>query len=107
MPAIPVHHTPTVDRPWDGTEAMAEAPNSAAVLRYMSAWVSADGDPDLKGSYALPHHEPRIGAPANLNAVRNALARLTQSRIPQSDYEGVRRHLEAHLEDADEDDEDD
>lgn len=106
MPALPVHHTPTVNEPWDGPAAMAEAPNDPRVLRYMCAWVSASGDPGLKGSYKFPHHEPRLGAPANLDAVRNGLARLSQADIPASDRAGVEAHLRAHLEDAEGDDSD-
>ncbi|WP_171110624.1 MULTISPECIES: hypothetical protein [unclassified Streptomyces] len=100
MPAIPVHHTATVQEPWDGPGAMAAAPNEARVLRYMSAWRSADGDPDLKSSYKFPHHEPGTDTAANLDAVRNGLARLSQADIPAADRAGVEAHLRAHLEDA-------
>jgi hypothetical protein len=68
-------------------------------LTYMAAWRDPAVDPDLKSAYAEWHHAKQ-GAPANLPGVRNALARLTQSRIPASDYDGVRRHLQAHLDDA-------
>lgn len=102
MPAIPVHHTDTVEREWDGPAAVAAAPNDADVLTYMHAWRSADGDPDIKGSYKLPHHGPRTGSPAVLPAVRNALARLSQTQMPEADRAGVERHLRAHLEDAQE-----
>lgn len=104
MPAIGPHDTGTVEREWDGPGATAAAPNDRGVLRYMHAWVDPDGDAESKASYAFPHHAPREGSPAVLPAVRNALARLSQSRIPQSDYEGVRRHLQAHLNDAGEGD---
>lgn len=100
MPAIAPHDTPVVDRPWDGPAAVAAAPNDRDVLRYMHAWYDPDGDPDVKATYALPHHGPRRGSPAVLAAVRNALARLPQSRIPQADWDAVRRHLQAHLERA-------
>jgi hypothetical protein len=100
MSAIAVHHTPTTDRPWDGPAATAAAPASRAVLRYMHAWVDPTGDPDTKAAYALPHHGPRSGAPAVLPGVRNALARLPQSRIPAADRPAVESHLRAHLEDA-------
>lgn len=98
MPAIPVHNTEVIDREWDATSAMAEAPNSRAVLRHMCAWVDPDGDPTVKSSYKFPHHGPRAGAPAVISAVRNGLARLSQADIPERDRTGVERHLRAHLE---------
>lgn len=100
MTAIPVHHTATSRRPWDGPEAVAEAPNDPRVLRYMHAWRATDGDPALKSSYKFPHHEPGSATPANLDAVRNALARLSQAAILEADRTGVERHLRAHLEDG-------
>jgi hypothetical protein len=81
MPAIPSHSTATTERPWDGPAATARASNDAAVLRYMHAWRDPSMDPDVKAAYALPHHATMSG-PAVLPAVRNALARLSQSRIP-------------------------
>lgn len=98
--AIRVHHTATVDREWDGEKAMAAAPNDKTVLTYMGAWYADDGDRDEKQTYKLPHHEPGTDTPANLHAVRNALARLSQSSIPESDRDGVKAHLQAHLDDA-------
>lgn len=98
--AIPAHSTATVDTSWNGPAAEAAAPNDRAVLRYMHAWVDADGDPAQKSSYKFPHHEPRIGAPANLAAVRNALSRLPNAKIPDADRAGVEKHLRRHLDDA-------
>lgn len=95
-------HTTEVDTEseWDGGKAVADAPNDAEVLRYMHAWVDENGDPDAKQSYKFPHHEPRIGAPAVIAAVNNALARLSQADIPEADRAGVERHLRKHREDA-------
>lgn len=98
--AIPVHHTETVDGPWDGPAAEAAAPNDKTVLRYMHAWVDSGEDPEEKGSYKFPHHEGHVGAPANLAGVRNALSRLPQAKIPDADRAAVERHLRAHLDDA-------
>jgi hypothetical protein len=105
MPAIPPHETSTVERPWDGPAAVAAAPNDAEVLRYMHAWRDPDADPATKAAWKFPHHGPRVGSPANLAAVRNGLARLSQADIPAADRAGVERHLRAHLEDAQGDDE--
>lgn len=102
MPAIPVHHTATTEREWDGPAAVAAAPNDRDVLRYMHAWYVGH-DPDEKASYKLPHHGPRQGSAAAMPAVRNALARLSQTDMPDSDRSGVEAHLRAHMADADED----
>lgn len=95
-------HTTDVDikSDWDGAKAVADAPNDSAVLRYMHAWVDDNGDPDAKQSYKLPHHQPQIGAPAVIAAVNNALARLSQTDIPDADRAEVERHLRKHREDA-------
>jgi len=104
IPAIAVHHTPTVDRPWDGPAAVGAAPNEAAVLRYMHAWRDPNADPDVKASYKLPHHGPTASAPANLSACRAVLANLGGARtppdIPMGDRDGVAAHVRAHLDDA-------
>lgn len=104
MPAIGPHDTSTTEREWDGPAATAAAPNERDVLRHMHTWYAGD-DPDEKVSYKLPHHAPRSGSPAVLPAVRNALARLSQTDLPDSDRAGVERHLRAHLSDAEDDEE--
>jgi ATP-dependent Clp endopeptidase proteolytic subunit ClpP len=97
--ATAVHHTATVDEPWDGPAAVKAMPNSAGTLRACHAWVDSDGDPDTKSSYKFPHHKTK-GGPANLAGCRNGLARLSGSSIPDGDKAGVKRHLQAHLDDA-------
>jgi ATP-dependent protease ClpP protease subunit len=110
MPAIPVHHTATVDEAWDGPAAVASMPAEYADLYACNAWWSAEaeassheqGDEDVddqKSSYKFPHHKTK-GGPANLNACRNALARLESADIPDGDRAGVKRHVQAHLDDA-------
>ncbi|MGH3546695.1 MAG: hypothetical protein ACRDQU_00915 [Pseudonocardiaceae bacterium] len=100
MGAIPVHHTATVDTPWDGPAAVAAMPNEADVLRYCHAYVDSSGDPDAKDSYTDPHHKTK-GGPANLPACRSGLAYLSKTDI--ADKTGVKAHLEAHLNDGDPD----
>lgn len=100
MPALPVHHTAVVDEPWDGPAAVAAAPDDPEVLRWMHAWRDPEADPRTKAAWKFPHHAPRTGSPANLAAVRNALARLAVADVPAADRDGVERHLRAHLEDA-------
>ncbi|MGY5048295.1 head maturation protease, ClpP-related [Streptomyces sp. 900105755] len=108
--ALPVHHTATVDEPWDGPAAVAAMPNDDTVLEYCFAWQSdeaaatphKEGDDDAddkKANYKFPHHRTK-GGPANLAACRNGLARLEGSSIPEGDKAGVKAHLQAHLDDA-------
>lgn len=106
MPAVSVHHTDTTDEPWDGPAAVAAMPAEKAVLTYCHAWYSADGDRDEKSSYKFPHAREE-GGPANLPACRNGLARLDSADIPDGDRDGVRKHLQAHLDDAKDDDTED
>lgn len=98
--AHPVHKTGVVEGTWDGPAAVAAAPNRADVLWHMHAIRDSGGDPDSKGSYHLPHHAPRMGSPANLAGVRNALARLPQTKASPADKAGAERHLRAHLAEA-------
>lgn len=108
--ALPVHHTATVDTPWDGPAAVKAMPNDDTVLKYCHAWESAeaaatphrDGDDDAddkKTNYKFPHHDGK-GAPANVAACNNGLARLAGADIPDADRAGVEAHLRAHLKDA-------
>jgi ATP-dependent Clp endopeptidase proteolytic subunit ClpP len=115
--ALPVHHTATTDEAWDGPAAVAAMPADDTVLRYCHAWESdeaasvphregdADAD-DRKGNYKFPHHKAD-GGPANLAACRNGLARLSAADIPADDDAGVKAHLQAHLADGGQGDDDD
>lgn len=95
MPASPVHHTATVDTTWDAGAA-TKGMSGQAELTYCHAW-HEKGATDVKGDYKFPHHVHK-GGPANLHGVRNGLTRLDSADIDNKD--GVRRHLEAHLEDG-------
>ena len=96
---LAVHHTATVDTPWDGPAAVAAMPNNAATLKYCHAWFDDSGDDTAKSSYKMPHHKADHG-PANLAACRNGLARLSGANIPEGDKADVKKHLQAHLDDA-------
>lgn len=106
--ACPVHHTATEDRPWDAgpNEKRLPSPMTVKTAKGMYAWydeAQADGGELPKTACKLPHHEVSAdGSPgaANLSGVRNALSRLPQSDIPASQHDAVRRHLQAHLDDA-------
>jgi len=109
MGAIKVHHTETVDKPWDGPEMVArlKSDGDGAYYQRMYAWVDPEGDPTAKSAYKLPHHmvdaEGNVGA-ANVRACVAGIAALNGARggvqIPDDDREGVWRHLAAHLKDA-------
>ncbi|MFF9310088.1 HK97 family phage prohead protease [Streptomyces sp. NPDC014748] len=98
---IPAHRTDVTNDPLDRRAAASAAAGSQVVLRYVHAWVDPDGDPTAAESYRFPHHEPRIGSPASLPAVRHALSLLPQADMPAEAKDAVERHLRRHLEDAD------
>lgn len=101
MPAIKSHKTAVDTKSkWDGPKAVADAPNDAKILHYMHAWEAANGDMTKKSAYKFPHHEPKIGAAANIAGVNNALARLAGAKIPDGDQAGVEAHLRRHRKDA-------
>lgn len=106
--ASPVHHTATVNGTWDSGPNVGRLPSPLSVATakavygwYDSAQVTSGELP--KSACKLPHHEVSAdGSPgaANMNGVRNALARLPQSDIPEAEQDAVRRHLQAHMADA-------
>ena len=103
--AIRPHHSPLSHKAWDEDSTTGAIPATADVaeLRAMYAWVDASGDPEMKSSYRLPHHE-HPGGPASLRAVVVALSLLNSGRdigIPESDRKGVYAHLAGHLLDSD------
>jgi len=111
MPAIPTHHTGTEDSPWDGPAAVAAMPAEYATLHYCHAWWSQEaadsshkaGDDDAddeKGSYKFPHHR-KDGGPANIPGCVNGKSRLESANIPDADRDGVKAHLQAHIDDHD------
>jgi signal peptide peptidase SppA len=101
MPAVPSHDTGVVEERWDGPAEEAKLSNDAgeATYRRMYAWRDPDKDADTKAAWKFPHHKVTDGkpGPANLNGVRNALSRVTNADIPDGDRDGVRAHLNRHL----------
>ena len=112
MPAVPVHHTDTVDVPWDADAEEGRLTESLnkALGTGMYAWFDPDGAdpdddgyPDSKADWKFPHHAVGAnGTPgaANENACSNILARVGASGIPAGDQAGVKAHAQAHLDDA-------
>lgn len=106
--ASPTHHTATVDSPWDGSvqEKRLPSPMTVATAKKMYGWydsAAVDNGELPKSAGKLPHHEVSgDGTPgaANLAGVRNALARLPQSDIPEAQHAAIEAHLRAHLADG-------
>lgn len=95
--AIPPHTTGKADEDtdWNGPAEVAKAEGKTQ-LRLMHAWVDGEADQDTKQAYKLPHHlaDGRVV----WKGVAAAMARLFQQNtlIPDSDRQGVWRHLERH-----------
>lgn len=104
--AIASHDTEVTTRSWDGPGVVSAIADDArpSDLRTVFAWVDPDGDPEAKTSYRFPHHHG-VGGAANIRACLAAIAALNGARggaaIPDTDREGVYRHLASHLRDAD------
>jgi hypothetical protein len=111
--AIPPHETEVtdMDTEWDAGEMVRRLREDGdrAYYREMFAWAPDDPDLELsKSAYKFPHHmvdaDGNIGA-ANARACIAGIAALNGARggadIPDSDVEGVYRHLAKHLRDAD------
>lgn len=92
--AIPFRHYPLApaDETWDAGKEVGDA--TVDDLKIMCAWYDSE-NADLKGSYKFPHHT-LDGYKTVRAAVNNALARLKNSNIPESDKEAVKAHLEKH-----------
>lgn len=109
MSAIAIHHTATSDKSWDGpkTETKVRSGENKSYYYKIYAWEDPNGDPSVKNTYKFIHHEvDDNGNPgaANIKACTTGIAILNGARggtnIPDDDYEGVWRHLAAHLQDA-------
>lgn len=110
MPAVPVHHTDTVDKPWDASknEKRLRTDENKSYYFKMYAWYDPDANLETKSAYKFPHHEVDEDGnpgPANIRGCIAGIAVLNGARggadIPENDREGVWRHLAAHLRDAD------
>lgn len=109
MPAIPVHHTQTSDASWDGSanEVRVRSPESPSYFARIYAWRDPDAEGDRKAHYKFIHHYVSADGtpgPASIIGCRTGIAVLNGARggttIPEADYEGVWRHLAAHMRDA-------
>ncbi len=104
--AVGPHDSSTADGTWDASthEGRLPSPVPVATVRKMYGWYDEgqveDGAVPKSGA-KLPHHEvSEDGTPgaANLNGVRNALARLPQTKgLTDAERDTVERHLRGHL----------
>lgn len=101
---IPFKHYPLADKgtKWDGPAQKREA--DIPTLKAISAWFD-ESNPDVKGSYKLPHH---LASNKNTvwNGVKAAMGALLGARggvnIPDGDRRGVYNHLARHYREFDE-----
>jgi HK97 family phage prohead protease len=93
--AIPFHAYPLAGEgvKWDANEEVTAA--NVDDLKKMCAWYDAK-TPEAKGSYRFPHHLHNQGYATVKAAVDNAMARLSDSDIPEADKPKVKTHLEKH-----------
>lgn len=88
--------------PWDGQGEIAKA--EVSDLKLMCAWYDEE-EPDVKGSYKLPHHKADGEHEAVWRGVTSAMAALMGSRggveLPEGDRKGVYNHLVKHYEEFD------
>lgn len=99
------HRSPVTDDPWDAAKSLGGIPDGArpSDLRSVYAHVDPDGDPELKASYRLGHHDG-VGGPANTRALVMGIAELNNPEgqtIPMEARKAAYEHLAAHLKDAD------
>jgi hypothetical protein len=102
--AIPPHETPKADEDaeWDAAAVLREIEGEEK-LRLVHAWVGADSDPDVKGSYKLPHHyaDGRVVWRGVAAAGTVLMGGRGGADIPDDDTPGVKAHLARHYEQFD------
>ena len=93
--AIPPHSSPKAgeNTTWDAGTEVRQAEGESE-LRRMHSWVDAEGDPEAKASYKLPHHLHT--GEVVWAGVAAAAQRLGSTDIPESDMAGVKAHLARH-----------
>jgi hypothetical protein len=102
--AIPYKKTPLAPEgeKWNAGAEVRKA--DTAALKIMCAWYDSD-NPDVKGSYKLPHHKGDGEHACVWNGVRGAAAVIMGARggadIPAGDLGRVRAHIAGHYKDFD------
>lgn len=96
---IPYKETPKApeDTPWQAGREVREA--EVSDLKIMCTWYDAE-NPDIKGSYKLPHHKASGAHPVVWRGVAAAMGALLGARggvnIPDGDRKGCYNHLKKH-----------
>lgn len=102
---IPFKKYPLADEgeSWDGSGEIASA--DVEVLKEISAWFDED-EPDVKGSYKLPHHRASDRYTV-WQGVASAMGALLGARggvdVPLDDRQGIYNHLSKHYEEFEKD----
>lgn len=99
--ALPFKDTPLApkDETWDGGAEVKAA--TVDDLKIMCAYVDPD-NADIKTGYKLPHHKADGDHAVVWRGVANAMARLNQTQMPDSDKKAVYNHLAKHYKQFDE-----
>lgn len=91
------HGAAPEDMPWDGAAEVVAA--DAAALKIMCTWFDGE-NPDIKGSYKLPHHRSSGRHVAVWRGVAAAMAVLFGARggvnVPSGDRRSMYNHLAKH-----------
>ena len=97
--AMPPHGGDMMDmeHEWNASAEVGQA-EGAAQLKRMHAWMDAEGDPEAKSSYKLPHHMHSgevvwRGVSAAGNVMMGGRGGVD---MPESDMAGVKAHLARH-----------
>ena len=107
--AVPTHSTATTDEgTWDANAEQGKLPSPVPIakVKNMYAWYDGERVEDgevPKDACSLPHHivaDDGTPGAAHMSGVRNALSRVSQSDIPDSEQDAVRAHLNGHLDDG-------
>lgn len=89
------------DTPWDGPAEVKKA--DVEDLKVMCAWYDSE-NPDVKGSYKIPHHKAK-GHAVVWNGVKAGMGAVLGARggvnIPDGDRKGVYNHLVKHYKEFD------
>jgi len=105
---IPPHDTGVIQEPWSGADNTRRLNrDDKAAYEEAFAYLNYGSNPDAKSSYRFIHHEVSGGGnvgDANVVACQTGIGVLNGARggttIPESDKQGVWKHLAKHLEDG-------
>lgn len=107
--AIKIHHTASVDVPWDSSTNIANLKSGEPKEYYekMFAYRNPEKDETVKNAYKLPHHmvsDKGVPGASNINGCIAGIAALNGARggvdVPENERAAIYKHLATHLQDA-------